>query len=145
MLIDALLRQVNAAATELGIQHKKLSAAARNLLLKHPWPGNVRELLNTLQRATVWSDDENISREAITDAILLSPRALPGEHDILNRSLDSGVELEALMAQVARHYIERALTHTRNNKTRAARLLGFGNYQTFTNWMNRYGAGHPEK
>ena len=145
LLIDALLRQVNAGTTELGIRHKKLSAAARNLLLQHPWPGNVRELLNTLQRAAVWSDDETISLEAITDAILLSPRALPGEHDILNRSLDSGVELESLMAQVARHYIERALAHTRNNKTQAARLLGFGNYQTFTNWMNRYGAGHPEK
>ena len=145
LLIDALLRQVNAAGAELGIQHKKICVSARNLLLQHPWPGNIRELLNTLQRAAVWSDDETISREAISDAILLSPRSLPGEHDLLNRSLDSGVELEALMAQVARHYIERALTHTRNNKTQAARLLGFGNYQTFTNWMNRYGAGHPEK
>ena len=145
LLIDALLQQVNGAATDLGIRHKKLSAAARNLLLQHPWPGNVRELLNTLQRAAVWSDDETISLEAISDAILLSPRVLHGEHDILNRPLDSGVELEALMAQVARHYIERALAHTRNNKTQAARLLGFGNYQTFTNWMNRYGVGHPEK
>ncbi len=145
MLIDALLRQVNAATTELGIGHKKLPAAARNLLLQHPWPGNVRELLNTLQRAAVWSDDETISLEAITDALLLSPRVLPGDQNILNRSLDSGVELEALMAQVARHYIERALAHTRNNKTQAAKLLGFGNYQTFTNWMNRYGVGHPEK
>lgn len=145
LLIDALLRQVNAAATELGLRQKKLSAAARNFLLQHPWPGNVRELLNTLQRAAVWSDDETISLEAITDAILLSPRVLHGEHDILERPLDSGVELEALMAQVARHYIERALVHTRNNKTQAARLLGFGNYQTFTNWMNRYGVGHLEK
>ncbi len=145
LLIDALLQQLNVAASELGVQHKKLSASARNLLLQHPWPGNVRELLNTLQRAAVWSDDETISAEAVTDAILLSPRTLPGEHDILNRPLESGIELDALMAQVARHYIERALAHTRNNKTQAARLLGFGNYQTFTNWMNRHGVGCPEK
>jgi DNA-binding NtrC family response regulator len=145
LLIDALLQQVNGAASELGIPHKKLSASARNLLLQHPWPGNVRELLNTLQRAAVWSDGETISAEAVTDAILLSPRTLPGEHDILNRPLESGIELDALMAQVARHYIERALAHTRNNKTQAARLLGFGNYQTFTNWMNRHGVGCPEK
>ena len=102
-------------------------------------------MFNTLQRAAVWSDDETISLEAISDAILLSPRGLHGGHDILNQPLDSGVELEALMAQVARHYIQRALAHTRNNKTQAARLLGFGNYQTFTNWMNRFGVGHPEK
>jgi DNA-binding NtrC family response regulator len=145
LLIDALQQQVNAAATDLGVPHKKLSAAAKNLLLQHHWPGNVRELFNTLQRAAVWSDDETISPDAISDALLLSPRTLDGEQEILNRPLESGVELEALMGQVARHYIERALAHTRNNKTQAARLLGFGNYQTFTNWMNRHGVEHPEK
>ena len=64
---------------------------------------------------------------------------MQGDDGILNRSVESGLELEALMTQVARHYIERALDHTRNNKTQASKLLGFGNYQTFTNWMNRYG------
>lgn len=77
--------------------------------------------------------------EAIKDAIQLSPKSVPGADGILNRPVDSGVELEALLAQVARHYIERTLDHTHNNKTHAAKLLGFGNYQTFTNWMNRYG------
>jgi DNA-binding NtrC family response regulator len=108
-------------------------------MLQHTWPGNIRELLNTLQRAAVWSDDESISLEAIKDAILLSPKTLRGDDGILNRPVESGLELEALMTQVARHYIERALDHTRNNKTQAAKLLGFSNYQTFTNWMNRYG------
>ncbi len=139
LLIDVLLQYVNDAAKGIGIKHKKISASAKNLLLQHTWPGNIRELLNTLQRAAVWSDDEVIDLEAIKEAILLSPKAMPGEDGILNRPVDSGLELEALMAQVARHYIERTLAHTRNNKTQAAKLLGFGNYQTFTNWMNRYG------
>lgn len=139
LLIDALLRQVNDAAKDIGIKHKKISASAKNLMLQHAWPGNIRELLNTLQRAAVWSDDESISQEAIKDAILLSPKALQGDDGILNRPVESGIDLEALMTQVARHYIERALDHTRNNKTQASKLLGFGNYQTFTNWMNRYG------
>ena len=139
LLIDALLLQINQAAAELGFRHKTLSAAARNLMLQHAWPGNVRELLNTLQRAAVWSDEENISLEAIKDAILVSPQAPPDTDSILNRPLEPGVDLEALLAEVARHYIERALEHTRDNRTQAARLLGFGNYQTFTNWMNRHG------
>lgn len=139
LLIEALLQQVNDAAVAIGIKHKKLSAGAKNLMLQHAWPGNIRELLNTLQRAAVWSDDETIGLEAIRDAILLSPKASASADDVLNRPVDPGIELESLMAQVARHYIERALEHTRNNKTQAARLLGFGNYQTFTNWMNRYG------
>jgi len=139
LLIDALLQHVNDATVGLGIKHNKISASAKNLMLQHPWPGNVRELLNTLQRAAVWSDDEAIGLEAVKEAILLSPKGLPGNDGILNRPVESGLELETLMAQVARHYIERTLAHTRNNKTQAAKLLGFGNYQTFTNWMNRYG------
>jgi DNA-binding NtrC family response regulator len=85
------------------------------------------------------SDDETINLETIKEAILLSPRALTDDKDILNRSIETGLDLEALMAEVATHYIERALDHTRTNKTQAAKLLGFSNYQTFTNWMNRYG------
>jgi transcriptional regulator with PAS, ATPase and Fis domain len=139
LLIDALLHQVNDAAKEIGIKHKKISASARNLMLQHEWPGNIRELLNTLQRAAVWSDDEAIGLEAIKDAILLSPKALLGADNILSRPIEPGIKLEELMAKVARHYIERALDHTRNNKTQAAKLLGFGNHQTFTNWMSRYG------
>lgn len=139
LLIEKLLQQVNDAATDLGIKHKKISVSAKNLMLQHAWPGNIRELLNTLQRAAVWSDDEVIGVDAIKDAIQLSPRIAPGTDNILNRPVEAGIELESLMAQVARHYIERALENTRNNKTQAAKLLGFGNYQTFTNWMNRYG------
>jgi transcriptional regulator with PAS, ATPase and Fis domain len=139
LLIEKLLQQVNASAKDLGIKHKKISAGAKNLMLQHPWPGNIRELLNTLQRAAVWSDDEVIGVDAIKDAIQRSPRIAAGADNILNRSVESGIELESLMAQVARHYIERALESTRNNKTQAAKLLGFSNYQTFSNWMNRYG------
>lgn len=139
LLIDALLQQVNDATKDIGIQHKKISAAAKNLMLQHAWPGNIRELLNTIQRAAVWSDDESIGLEAIKDAILLSPMALHCEDEILNRPVESGIDLEMLMAQVARHYIERTLDHTRNNKAQASKLLGFANYQTFINWMKRYG------
>lgn len=139
LLIDKLLQQVNDAARELGIRYKKISPSAKNIMLQHSWPGNIRELLNTLQRAAVWSDDEVIGVEAIKDAIQISPRAVPVGDSILNRPVESGLELESVMAQVARHYIERALVHTHNNKTQAAKLLGFGNYQTFSNWMARYG------
>ena len=139
LLIDILLQQVNDVANDIGIKHKKISVSAKNLMLQHAWPGNIRELLNTLQRAAVWSDDESISLEAIKDAILMSPKSLQGGDGVLNRPVESGLDLEALMTQVARHYIERALDKTRNNKTQASKLLGFSNYQTFTNWMNRYG------
>jgi transcriptional regulator with PAS, ATPase and Fis domain len=40
---------------------------------------------------------------------------------------------------VARHYLGRALDEAHGNKTKAAKLVGLPSYQTFTNWMNRYG------
>ncbi|MBK8762408.1 MAG: sigma 54-interacting transcriptional regulator [Sulfuritalea sp.] len=138
LLIDALLRQVNDASAPIGIKPKKISVAAKNLLLHHPWPGNIRELLNTLQRAAVWSDDEMIGQEAIKDATLLSPKEATSNDPILNRPLDSGLALEELMAGVARHYLQRALDLTKGNKTQAAGLLGFRNYQTMGNWMEKY-------
>lgn len=123
----------------MGLKHKKISASARNLMLQHRWPGNVRELLNTLQRATVWSDDEVIGLEAMKDAILVPPKGQRGASDILDRPIEGGVPLDALMAEIARHYLKRALEHTHSNKSQAADLLGLGSYQTLTNWMNRYG------
>ncbi len=139
LLIDALLKQVNEASAPIGVKSKTISVAAKNLLLHHPWPGNIRELLNTLQRAAVWSDDETIGQEAIRDALLVTPAARAGSNDgILNRPLDTVLALEDLMAGVARHYLQRALEQTKGNKTQAAALLGFRNYQTLTNWMEKY-------
>ena len=61
------------------------------------------------------------------------------ESHILDRPLGKGLRLQDLLADVARHYLVRALEETRGNKTRAARLVGLASYQTFTNWSKKYG------
>jgi transcriptional regulator with PAS, ATPase and Fis domain len=139
LLIEALLEKVNRSAAEQGFGRKQISASARNIMLQHAWPGNVREMLNTLYRAAIWSDDEVIGPEAIKNAILVIPRTQASSDGILNRPIADGVDLNGVLAQVARHYLGRALEHTHKNKSKAAELLGFSNYQTLTNWMKRYG------
>ncbi len=139
LLIDSMLEYVNRqAAAEVGYHSKKLSASARNLLLQHQWPGNVRELQNTLQRASLWSEGENIGPEVVKRALLAVPTS--GRHNdaILDRDIEHGVRLDDLMSEVARHYLQRALAQTKGNKTKAAALLGFKSYQTLTNWLARY-------
>lgn len=137
LLIDALLEQINLESKEEpGFIHKKLSASAKNLLLNHPWPGNVRELLNTLRRAAVWSTRETITSEDIGEALL--PVALEHQEQILNRALGNGLNLQELMAQVASHYLTRALDEAHGNKVQASKLLGLPSYQTFTNWYKKY-------
>jgi len=140
-LIDHVLAQVNREGTEQpGYVDKRLSPGARNLLLSHRWPGNVRELQNTLRRAAIWSADQRLSTEDIRDALLQAGDALPREA-VLGRPLGESLDLPGILTTVARHYLERALDEAHGNKTKAASLVGLPSYQTFTNWMKRYGVG----
>jgi DNA-binding NtrC family response regulator len=137
LLIDKLLEQINhESQQELGFVYKKISASAKNLLLNHPWQGNIRELLNTLRRAAIWCEGETITSEDIRDSLL--PFGTENHLEILNRPLGDGLNLQELMANVARHYLTRALDETHGNKVKASKLLGFPNYQTFTNWYKKY-------
>jgi len=141
LLIDYFLDRINRdLESKTRWIHKKLSAGARNLLHQQPWPGNVRELYNTLCRAVIWTPDEVIYAEDIKDTIfpVISTTRCEQEQ-ILGRSLDGGVDLPQIMAEVARHYLTRALLQAQGNKTLAARLVGLPSYQTFTNWMKKYG------
>jgi len=140
-LIEGLLKRINdqsERAKEPGFSRKKISGDARNLLMRQPWPGNVRELENTLRRAAVWSEGTTITVDDIKDALL---PALEGKQQekILDRPLEHGIDIQALIGSVAQHYLRRAMIAARGNKTRAAELVGLPNYQTLTNWMKRYG------
>jgi DNA-binding NtrC family response regulator len=140
-LIDHLMAQVNREGGEQPeYKDKELSAGARNLLLAQPWPGNVRELLNTLRRAAIWAGGTRLSMEDIREALL--PISHGRRQDsVLNRPLGRDLDLQEVLAFVARHYLERALDEANGNKTRAADLVGLPSYQTFTNWMRRFGVG----
>jgi hypothetical protein len=60
-----------------------------------------------------------------------------GNVDLL---LGEGFSLPALLENVARYYLERAIEQADGKKTAAARLVGLPSYQTFTNWVARYKA-----
>jgi transcriptional regulator with PAS, ATPase and Fis domain len=137
LLVDRILDQVNEESVdEPGYKYKKISAAAKNLMLQHFWPGNVRELQNTLTRAAIWSPGTTIDLEDMRDAML--PMAQTGDDGLLGKPLDDGINLLDLMEKLAQHYLKRALAEVNGSKTKAAELLGFSNYQTFTNWLKKY-------
>jgi len=138
LLIDHLLKQINAeTGDQPGHEQKKLSVSARNLLIHYDWPGNVRELANTLQRAVVWSSGTVLEARDIQEALLPMPgKSTPA---LLGRSLGEGFDLQQLMTELARHYLQRAMDEAHSNKTKAAELLGLPSYQTLTNWLKRYG------
>ncbi len=137
LLIDALLEKLNLqSASELGLEHKKLSPSAKNLLLQHRWPGNVRELSNTLLRAAVLSTGAKITEEDVRAAIFVAVQKQ--SESILNRPLGQGFDLQQVISDVARHYLQRAMAEAHGNKSEAAHLVGLASYQTLTNWLKKY-------
>lgn len=138
LLIDSLLASINAeASTQPGYTHKKLDVSARNLLLQHSWPGNVRELHNTLLRASIWASGDKITNQDVAESLAVT--VAPKAETVLGRSLEQGISLPEIIADVARHYLERGMAQTHGNKSEAARLLGVGSYQTLSNWLQKYG------
>lgn len=138
LLIDSILTTINAeAASQPGYVHKKLDINAKNLMFQHIWPGNVRELHNTLVRASIWASGNSINKEDVAESLAVTMPA-KGE-TILGRSLNKSICLPDLMAEVARHYLERAMAQSHGNKSEASKLLGLGSYQTLSNWLQKYG------
>lgn len=143
LLIDHLLEQINRdTADKPEAQHKEISPEARNLLLLHDWPGNIRELYHTLLRAAIWSSSAIIEAADIQRSLLDIRK---GNESLLDRPMGKGFALQALLDDISRHYIDRALQKSGNKKKRAAELLGFSNYQTLNNWAERLGLGLDDK
>lgn len=137
LLVDTFLDQINADARgKPEAQEKILSADARKILLSYAWPGNIRELYHSLLRASIWSTGAEIQSEDVRSALLQIRRQ--GD-DVLGRPLTQEFDLQALLDEISRSYITRALKQTGERKTLAAKLLGFANHQTLGNWMKRLG------
>ncbi|MBS7671246.1 sigma 54-interacting transcriptional regulator [Croceicoccus sp. 1NDH52] len=140
LLAERLLEQVNRSAREEpGYKQKTFSASAKKLVLKHSWPGNVRELLNTVKRATLFADGEEISSEDMARAIRAVPNRDGPPDGVLNHEIYEGFAIEDRIDQVKRHYLERALEKTGGNKAQAAKLLGLKSAQTLTYWLEKLG------
>ncbi len=101
-----------------------LSDDALQALRHYAWPGNVRELENLVQRLVVIVDHDPIE---ITDLPESMRFILPREGGV-DRSL----------ADVEKEHISNVLAMTRNNKTRAAEVLGI-NRKTLREKLKRMG------
>lgn len=57
---------------------------------------------------------------------------------LLDRDVSQGIDIQELMTEIVQHYVPRALAEAKDNKTKAAELLGLKNYQTLNNWIEKY-------
>jgi len=121
-------------ATQLATKHNRparfLSPSALHALQYHAWPGNVRELRNVIERAVIICSGEQIERHHFAPYPIEQRERLRNEDTL---TLPVGTPLE----EMERQMILRTLQKTKNNKTRAAELLGIS-LKTLHNKLNLY-------
>ena len=120
--------------TQLAEKHSRparfLSPAAISALQSHAWPGNVRELRNVIERAVIICSGEQIERHHFAPYPIDQRQRVRNEDTI---TFPVGTPIE----EVERQMIIRTLQKTKNNKTRAAELLGIS-LKTLHNKLNLY-------
>src|SRR5215210_2674854 len=120
--------------TQLAEKHDRparfLSPAALTALQFHSWPGNVRELRNVIERAVIICSGEQIERHHFAP-YPIEQRERQRDEDTI--TFPVGTPLD----EVERQMIIRTIKKTRNNKTRAAELLGVS-LKTLHNKLNLY-------
>jgi two-component system, NtrC family, response regulator AtoC len=121
-LAEQILRRLE---RKYGWTSLALAPEALGAIQSAPWPGNVRQLENTLSRAAIAARGRAILPEHLeVDEPGRSP--IPAELD-----LPDALPLRALLAEVERRAIERALTACGGNRTRTAERLGISRRQLF--------------
>jgi DNA-binding NtrC family response regulator len=127
----ALLSQafITEFAERNGKAVKAVSAEAMRKLEQYHWPGNVRELRNVIERATILAEGEFIELKHLPPL-----GAMPVAPNASGMTLEPGITVE----EAERRLIVLTLEHTRDNKTRAAEILGIS-LKTLHNKLNRLG------
>jgi DNA-binding NtrC family response regulator len=97
------------------------------LLEQYPFPGNIRELRNVMERATILAEGDFIEPRHLPPTLIAK-----GEETLPTVTLSPGTTVD----EAERRLILLTLDHTRNNKTRAAEILGIS-LKTLHNKLNR--------
>jgi DNA-binding NtrC family response regulator len=124
LLVQTFLNEFN---TRNNKAVRAVDQEAMYLLERYPWPGNIRELRNVIERATILAEGDFIeARHLPPPVVSRSEQTLP------TVTLAPGTTVD----EAERRLILLTLEHTRNNKTRAAEILGIS-LKTLHNKLNR--------
>jgi len=107
---------------------RALAPEAMRVLQRYSWPGNIRELRNVIERAVILSPGDFVEAEYLPADLSGAPPP-----SIQTVGLTPGMTVD----EAERRLIELTLEHTRDNKTRAAEILGV-TVKTLHNKLKRF-------
>jgi DNA-binding NtrC family response regulator len=102
----------------MGKKVRGFSSAVGERLLAYAWPGNVRELQNCVERALALARFEELTVED------LPPKVRDFKPSFVVVATEDPTDL-VTMEEVERRYIQRVMEAVGQNKTQAAKVLGF--------------------
>ena len=130
---DLLAHYLRAAAQELGVDPKALTAGATARLAAWQWPGNVRELVNLCRRLTVLAPGAEIHADDLPAEIggaAAAGQAIDWTAGLARwaelRPDDAGPWLDSALPDFERALVRVALQKSRGHRQDAAKLLGWG-------------------
>ncbi len=97
-------------------EFKNVDKDVQNLFMEYDWPGNVRELINSLKRAVIMCDGNQVTLDDL-------PLHLKGKYKLEGNPYSDVLLDEAVSALEKRMVID-ALKKTRGSQVKAAKLLG---------------------
>ena len=124
LLVQSFLNEFNKT---LGKAIRAVDQDTMYLLEHYPWPGNIRELRNVIERATILSEGDFIEVRHLPPTLVAK-----GEAALPTMTISPGTTVD----EAERKLILLTLEHCRNNKTRAAEVLGIS-LKTLHNKLNR--------
>lgn len=135
LLAETLIHQLN---SKHGVKVSGIEESAMLALKRRTWPGNIRELRNVLERAVILAGEGLIRLSHLPVAPGTDAAAAPSN------------DPEAIVIRVGttvddgeKALIFKTLDHTKQNKTRAAEILGIS-LKTLHNKLKQYGADSAE-
>ena len=111
------------------------------LFRRYSWPGNVRELRNVLERAVILAGEGTITEHHLPRDFGVPAGARPVQQELEPDAVR--LPVGTTVGEAEKALIQLTLKHTRNNKTRAAEILGIS-LKTLFNKLKEYGAAEME-
>jgi DNA-binding NtrC family response regulator len=134
MLTEALIGMLN---LKHDCRVTDVQADVMEQFKRHPWPGNVRELRNVLERAVIVAGEGTITQHHLPHDFGVSAGSRPMQP--FNEPDTVRLPVGTTVSEAEKALIQITLQHTKNNKTRAAEILGIS-LKTLFNKLKEYGA-----
>ena len=113
-------------SVKMGKFSMKMSKNVEKILVSSKWEGNVRELKNCIERAVILCKGDMVTEEHLPAALVKESISSDsnGKYKLM-KMMDISLPPEGIsLDELEKHLVLQALKKSKNNKTKAAKLLG---------------------